>query len=172
MGALSDPAFWSGFSTGVGCFVALGVLFVNRQRIQRMVPFHNFSRGLISIADKVASRDMKLVLVVRMDCKMEKGKIAAQCSHAAVMAYKQCQEVQPEALARWEFHGQPKIVCKVNSEEEMIAIAHKAQELGLLTSVVRDAGRTQVVPGTKTVLGIGPGPVNLIDECSKHLKLL
>ncbi len=32
-----------------------------------------------------------------------------------------------------------------------------ARELGLNTHVVRDAGRTQIAPGSKTVLCIGPG---------------
>lgn len=41
----------------------------------------------------MVSRDVKMVLVVRADCKMEKGKIAAQCSHAAVLAYKQSMKV-------------------------------------------------------------------------------
>lgn len=39
------------------------------------------------------SRNVKMVLVVRTDCKMEKGKMAAQCSHAAVLAYKQSMKV-------------------------------------------------------------------------------
>ena len=29
--------------------------------------------------------------------------------------------------------------------------------LGLTVSVIRDAGRTQIAPGSKTVLGVGPG---------------
>ena len=32
-----------------------------------------------------------------------------------------------------------------------------AQSLGLVTSLVQDAGRTQIAPGSKTVLGVGPG---------------
>ena len=36
---------------------------------------------------------MKLVFVVRTDVKMQKGKIAAQCCHAAVMTYKRSVEV-------------------------------------------------------------------------------
>lgn len=79
---------------------------------------------------------------------------------------------QPETLKLWEFSGQPKIVVKVNSEDEMLRVAQKATSLGLITALVRDAGRTQVVPGTKTVLGIGPGPVDLVDQCTNHLKLL
>ena len=35
--------------------------------------------------------------------------------------------------------------------------AADAASLGLNTHVVRDAGRTQIAPGSKTVLCIGPG---------------
>src|SRR5690606_31973177 len=105
-------------------------------------------------------------------CKMEKGKIAAQCSHAAVSAYKKALKHQPEVLKQWEWQGQPKIVVKVNSEDEMLKIAEDARSKGLITAVIQDAGHTQVAPGTRTVLGIGPGPVKLVDSVTSHLKLL
>ena len=35
--------------------------------------------------------------------------------------------------------------------------ASDATSLGLNTHIVRDAGRTQIAPGSKTVLCIGPG---------------
>ena len=36
-------------------------------------------------------------------------------------------------------------------------LACKAQDFGVETCLVRDAGRTQIAPGSRTVLGIGPG---------------
>jgi hypothetical protein len=38
-----------------------------------------------------------------------------------------------------------------------LEIAQHAQQLGLSASLVRDAGRTQIAPGSLTVVGIGPG---------------
>ena len=35
--------------------------------------------------------------------------------------------------------------------------ASDAASLGLNTHIVRDAGRTQIAPGSKTVLCVGPG---------------
>ena len=32
-----------------------------------------------------------------------------------------------------------------------------ARSLGLIAEDVRDAGRTQIAPGSKTVLAVGPG---------------
>ena len=45
----------------------------------------------------------------------------------------------------------------MDSEEELLQMMLKAQSMGLNASVVRDAGRTQIAPGSKTVLAIGPG---------------
>ena len=36
-------------------------------------------------------------------------------------------------------------------------LARKARELGLEASIIKDSGRTQIAPGSKTVLGVGPG---------------
>jgi len=36
-------------------------------------------------------------------------------------------------------------------------LASHASSLGLVVSLVRDAGRTQIAAGSKTVIGIGPG---------------
>ena len=47
-----------------------------------------------------------------------------------------------------------------------------ACQAGLVNYQVMDAGRTQVAPGSKTVLAIGPAPVKAIDEITGHLKLL
>lgn len=113
----------------------------------------------------------KLALVVRNDLKMGKGKAAAQCSHAAVMAYKQAEKKLPTILKEWSESGQPKIVLKVNSEKEMLDLADEAQRLKLLVSVVRDAGRTQVASGSKTVLAIGPGLEDTINSVTGQLKL-
>ena len=46
-----------------------------------------------------------------------------------------------------------------------------AWALGVLSNIVRDAGQTQVAPGSKTVCAIGPGPCELIDKITGHLKL-
>uniref|UniRef100_A0AAV2JDW3 Peptidyl-tRNA hydrolase 2, mitochondrial n=1 Tax=Knipowitschia caucasica TaxID=637954 RepID=A0AAV2JDW3_KNICA len=115
--------------------------------------------------------EYKMIIVVRNDLKMGKGKVAAQCSHAAVSAYKQVQKRHPELLKEWEYCGQPKVVVKAPDEETLIDLLARAKEMGLPVSLIQDAGRTQIAPGSRTVLGIGPGPSDLVDMVTGELKL-
>lgn len=115
--------------------------------------------------------EFKMILVVRNDLKMGKGKVAAQCSHAAVSAFKQVQHRNPELLKQWEYCGQPKVVVKAPDEDTLIDLLGHARELGLPVSLIQDAGRTQIAPGSRTVLGIGPGPADLLDRVTGDLKL-
>ncbi|XP_034189140.1 peptidyl-tRNA hydrolase 2, mitochondrial [Osmia lignaria lignaria] len=112
----------------------------------------------------------KLILVIRTDLKMGKGKVAAQCAHAAVAAYKAAKKY-PKILQAWEECGQAKITVKVDSEEALKEVAKHARAVGLLANTIQDAGRTQIEPGSKTVCAVGPGPAPLIDEVTGHLKL-
>ena len=52
-----------------------------------------------------------------------------------------------------------------------LELQSKAQNLGLCARSIRDAGKTQIDPGTRTVLAIGPGPSAVIDQVTGHLKL-
>lgn len=122
------------------------------------------------ISDIVDSDNYKLVLVIRTDLKMGKGKVAAQCAHAAVAAYKAVTKY-PKILQAWEECGQAKITVKVDSEDALKEIATQARTVGLLANTIQDAGRTQIKSGSKTVCAIGPGPADLIDQVTGHLKL-
>ncbi|KAF0693674.1 Aste57867_15377 [Aphanomyces stellatus] len=114
----------------------------------------------------------KMVLVVRNDLKMGKGKIAAQCGHATLGAYKRAVKRSPQALECWEAFGQTKVALKVESEADMLELAARAKELGIVHYVVVDAGRTQIAPDTKTVLAVGPAPIGDVDNLTGHLKLM
>jgi len=120
----------------------------------------------------VTNKSPKMVLVVRTDLKMGKGKIASQCAHAAIQCYKTGSKTQESLLSAWVLCGQPKVVLKADSEEELQNLQKKSKSLGLINCVIHDAGRTQLVPGTSTVLGIGPGPATEVDLVTSHLKLL
>lgn len=116
----------------------------------------------------------KLVLVVRGDLKMSKGKTAAQCAHAAVLCYQQSQKDQDKQklVECWSILGQPKIVLRANTLEELTNLQNRAKNVGVVAELVRDAGRTQLEAGTATVLGIGPDIEKNVDELVSNLKLL
>lgn len=59
----------------------------------------------------------------------------------------------------------------MDSEDALKEIAKQARAVGLLANIIQDAGHTQVKPGSKTVCAIGPGPAQLIDNVTGHLKL-
>ena len=103
--------------------------------------------------------------------KMGHGKIAAQCCHATLGAYKRAQKRCPGAVEGWEYTGQAKIAVKCPTEEELMRLRDEAAERGISFYLVLDAGRTQIAPNSKTVLAIGPAPVSVMDEFTKHLKL-
>lgn len=109
------------------------------------------------------------------------GKIAAQCSHATLACYKslsrEARKAGPKSpaarlLSRWERFGQAKVALQVKTLDEMQELMGKAQSLGVTAEVIQDAGRTQIDPGSLTVLGVGPAPKSVVDRVTGHLKLL
>jgi peptidyl-tRNA hydrolase, PTH2 family len=112
----------------------------------------------------------KLVLVVRTDLDMGRGKIAAQVAHAAVAAVLATQHA-PDFRA-WLLEGQPKVVLRVGSGGELSQIAADAEAAGLAAELIRDAGRTQLAPGTLTCCAIGPAENSRIDAITGGLVLL
>ena len=111
----------------------------------------------------------KLVLVVRKDLNMGVGKIAAQCSHASVMAYQKSSKLM---LLKWALNGHKKIVLECPNEQALFEIRDKAKNHRIITNIVRDAGLTQVAPDTPTVLAVGPAKEDKINEITGNLRLL
>mmetsp|Transcript_9759 Transcript_9759/g.12821 ORF Transcript_9759/g.12821 Transcript_9759/m.12821 type:complete len:213 (+) Transcript_9759:1-639(+) len=103
--------------------------------------------------------------------KMSSGKVAAQCCHATLGAYKRGLRKSPGAVRAWEYTGQAKIAVKCPTEKELIELRNAAAARGISTYLVVDAGRTQIAPNSKTVLAIGPAPVATFEDFTKHLKL-
>ncbi len=111
----------------------------------------------------------KQVIVVRNDIKMSKGKMAAQSSHAAVDA---SHKVDKKILDAWKKEGQKKVILKVKSEGELLELAEKCKKMKLVHSLITDAGRTELEPGTITALGIGPDTEEKINKVTGSLKLM
>jgi PTH2 family peptidyl-tRNA hydrolase len=114
----------------------------------------------------------KMVILARKDLDLSKGKLAAQVGHAAVECTLKAQRYAKEALAEWLDGGQMKAVLKVATERDFHELKLAAERAGLCTALIKDAGHTEIPPGTITVLGIGPGPESVIDKVTGHLSLL
>ncbi|MEB3773324.1 MAG: peptidyl-tRNA hydrolase Pth2 [Desulfurococcales archaeon] len=118
---------------------------------------------------------VKQVIVVRRDLEMGRGKAAAQAAHASCEAVFRILDsrdgVWMSWLREWRLGGQTKVVVRVDSEEELLRVYREAEEQGLPASLVIDAGRTQLEPGTRTAVAIGPAPAHLVDRITGRLKL-
>lgn len=124
---------------------------------------------------------IKQVIVMRHDLGMRRGKQIAQGAHASMSFLVRRLQTQP-ALAltdlsaeqqSWLSGAFAKICCRVDSEEELMAIHDSAVAAGLETHLITDSGRTEFHgQPTRTCLAIGPAPAAAIDAITGHLQLL
>jgi len=111
---------------------------------------------------------MKQAIVARTDIGMGTGKLAAQVAHASLSAY---EDADDRTRKRWKGEGQKKVVLKGESEQQLFELAEAARAAGLANAIVRDAGHTQLEPGTVTALAVGPGEDDAVDRVTGDLSL-
>lgn len=112
---------------------------------------------------------LKQIILIRQDLKLPKGKACAQVAHASVQAVLRSDS---SLVKKWENQGMAKIVLKVKDEKELIKYFQVAKDEGLTVSLITDAGKTVIAPGTKTCVGIGPDEEENIDAVTSELPLL
>lgn len=131
-----------------------------------------------------------MVIVMRKDLSMRKGKMIAQGSHSVLKIFldriqnapvKDSMTESPNLLEilitnemrDWINGLYTKICVSVNSEAELLEIFQKAEEAGLPVALIEDAGLTEFkgIP-TKTCLAIGPDDSEKIDKITGQLPLL
>ncbi len=111
----------------------------------------------------------KQVILVRGDLKLPKGKLSSQVAHASVDATLKSDK---NIVDLWKKEGGKKIVLKVEDEKELFKYKQMAEDAGLKTALITDAGHTVLDPGTITCLGIGPDEEERIDKISGKLKMM
>lgn len=111
----------------------------------------------------------KLVVVVRKDLKLPKGKLAVQVAHASVSA---ALSSGKGIVDEWLAEGGKKIALWCEGRKELAALKKMAESKGLNTALIADAGLTVLKPGTITCLSIGPDEENKIDEVTGNLKMI
>lgn len=115
-----------------------------------------------------------MVIVVRADLKLRRGKEAAQVAHAAMAwAKTHClnELATDHLLRRWALGLEKKIVVGVDSQPALEALVLEATNQLLPCYVIRDAGLTEVPPGTVTCAAFGPDLPERLDPLLGHLKL-
>lgn len=136
-------------------------------------------------------RNAKMVIVMRTDLNMRKGKMIAQGAHAAlafltqhgrtIVYHDDPEKERPNELrvfltpvqTEWMTGAFTKICVGIDSEQGLLDIAEQAKEAGLTVSLIEDMGFTEF-GGKKTVTccAIGPDWIGKIDEITKDLSLL
>ncbi len=111
----------------------------------------------------------KQVILVRDDLKLSKGKLAVQVAHASVETVLNS---SPLIIEKWRKEGMKKVVLKVKNLEELFYYNNLAKSKKLISSIIRDAGKTEIKEGTITCLGIGPNKEEIIDSITRNLKIL
>ncbi|KAH9947656.1 peptidyl-tRNA hydrolase PTH2-domain-containing protein [Amylocystis lapponica] len=122
--------------------------------------------------EEVADGDLSAVKPGFMEpCKLVCFIVCASIAKAHGLAgpcacYKALTKMNPKLLQHWERTGQAKIALKANSEDQLMELEAVAK------NILCASGRTQIAAGSRTVLGIGPGPVELVNRVTGMLRLL
>lgn len=145
-------------------------LLGNNNEIKENINSQMNSNLLMKEYNKLFPNKFKMTIVVRKDLQMSTGKIAAQVAHGALEAYKKSLKSNPDFVANWEkASGSAKIVLQINSLKEILELSDLATKLNITHAIISDAGRTEVEPGTITVIAFGPGPFDMIDKITGEL---
>ena len=83
----------------------------------------------------------KLVILVRQDLNLPKGKLSVQVAHASVECVL---KTDRRLVDRWRMDGGKKVVLKVADEGELMRFKEIADRSGLRNALIRDAGKTTV----------------------------
>ncbi len=121
---------------------------------------------------KKSEDSLTMVLVTRKDLSLSRGKLAAQCGHAAVECALKAKRETPRVLENWRTNGARKIVVEAPSLDALKRLFGSAKSAGIVADMVRDAGHTEIPSGTVTVVGLGPDKRSKIDELTSGFSLV
>lgn len=141
-----------------------------------MVPFESALVVILWDGDSMGCREgrefrYKQVIVAREDLGMSPGKLAAQVAHGSLGAAEAARKKHKEWFDAWIKEGGKKVVVRASGEPELMELQAKAKELKLPCELVKDSGLTELLPGTSTVLAVGPAPSELVDKVTGELLL-
>ena len=111
-----------------------------------------------------------MAFLCRADLQLSSGKLAVQCAHAAVGSLQLAKKTHSRMVQRWTESSSRKVCLSVEDEKELEYYLERVQEASLPFALIKDAGLTEVAPGTVTVLGVGPGPRHTMDSLFSNLR--
>ncbi|MFH1424516.1 MAG: peptidyl-tRNA hydrolase Pth2 [archaeon] len=111
----------------------------------------------------------KQAIVLRKDLKLSLGKAIAQACHASIEASSKAEPGDREA---WHSEGSKKVVLEAKTLEDLQKLFQAAKDAGLAVALIKDAGLTEIPPGTITAIAIGPNKENAIDKITGELPLV
>lgn len=118
---------------------------------------------------------MKMVIVMRKDLNMRKGKMCAQAGHAVLGVWALAHALRAKNHYKKWFEDDlcTKICLAVDSEEELLDLYNKGLENGFIVYLVEDAGLTEFHGEvTATCLAFEPLDDEDIDPLTGELSLL
>lgn len=118
---------------------------------------------------------VKQVIVWRHDLQCRLGKKMAQAGHAALATFFASFQDHVDANGNvsfqmtteqfeWYLGNQKKIVCRVDSEADLLLLKQRAEEMRLPAHLIIDDGLTEWDRPTATCLAIGPFDEAAIDQ--------
>lgn len=113
----------------------------------------------------------KQVIVMRIDLKMSRGKIAVQACHASTECSDLVKKTNKKLWSEWKEYGAKKVILKVKTLSSLLTVYKKARKKLLPCILIQDKGLTEIPPST-TCLGIGPCENDVIDKITGKLPLL
>jgi PTH2 family peptidyl-tRNA hydrolase len=116
--------------------------------------------------------EFKQVIVIPEDVEMSPGKLGVQVAHASITPILKNMDLLDD-IKGWFDDGkqQKKVVLKIKNRTKLLNFRDKAIDEGYICELIRDAGRTEVEPGTITALGFFPMKSEEIDKITKKLSL-
>lgn len=113
-------------------------------------------------------KQLGIVYVIRKDLKMKNGKISAQVGHASLGIFQKIQKHYPN-LTNYKFD---KELFYCPDDQVQLSKEKMARQNGVCSTLIHDAGRTQIAAGSATVLAFGPVDVDDVKTYTDDLTLI
>lgn len=112
--------------------------------------------------------ELKQAIILQEDLELSKGKSISQACHASLNAYLKADN---DLRQKWVNAGGKKIVLS-SGDKNVRDLYNEADRNNIPASLIKDAGHTEVEPGTITAVGIGPAEKSKINGITGELKLI